>query len=91
MDPFLSQKAGWQQGLSSHFDPRIKIVAISFFMVAVIFTPYHQPFKFMMYFLSLLLLAVIERIPWKEAIGKVILLGPLLLFLGLSILLFAKN
>lgn len=91
MYPFMTNRTTSHRGVIHDLDPRIKLVALSFFILAVIFTPSPRPLKFMMYFLILLLLAIIDRIPWKMAVGKLILLGPLLLFLGFSVVLFGQN
>ena len=91
MFPFFAAKKTPTKHLIHGLDPRIKLLSMSFFMVAIVFTPYQRPFKFMMYFLLLLLLAVVDRIPLKAILRKLLFLGPLLLLLGLSVILFGQN
>jgi len=91
MFPFFAAKKTSAKQFIHGLDPRIKLLSMCFFILAIIFTPYQRPFKFMMYFLLLLLLTVVDRIPLKAAFGRLLLLGPFLLFLGLSKVLFGQN
>jgi len=91
MFPLFAAGTTSNKKLIHRLDPRVKLLSMCFFVLAVIFTPYQRPLKFMMYFLLLLLLAVMDRIPFRAAVGRLLLLVPLLLFLGLSAVLFGGN
>ncbi|MFP4083120.1 MAG: cobalt ECF transporter T component CbiQ [Candidatus Aminicenantes bacterium] len=69
-------------------DPRVKLISFFTLGLAAVFTPSRCFLKFMGYFLMLLILVVVDRIPVKEVGKRMALILPLLFFLASSVLLF---
>lgn len=78
-------------GLWQRLDPRVKLICIFSLVAAVVVTPIHHYQKFIAYSSIIILLALISRVKVKYYLLRFIFLLPLLIFLGVSLLVFSQQ
>jgi len=76
----------WQR-----LDPRVKMACVFSLAFAVAFTPVHFYGKFLAYALMIILLGIISRVSIKYSLARFIILVPLLVFLGVTVLVFSEK
>jgi cobalt/nickel transport system permease protein len=79
------------EGLWQRLDPRVKLISIFSLAVVLVVTPVHYYQKFIAYGLMIILLALISRVRLKHYLMRFIFLVPLLIFLGVSLLVFSQR
>ena len=72
-------------------DPRIKIVGIFALVLAIIFTPPHQFSSFGLYFLFILILILLSKIPLKFIFKRSLVVIPFVLMVAVFIPFFKKG
>lgn len=78
-------------GLWQRLDPRVKLICIFSLAAAVVVTPVHHYQKFIAYGSIIIFLALISRVKVKYYLLRFIFLVPLLIFLGVSLLVFSHR
>lgn len=73
------------------FDPRVKIISFSLFILAVAFTPPQDMAKFLGYFLLIIMFLFISSVSFKLLIIRLLFILPLLGFISLSVFLFGGH
>lgn len=91
MPLFFSEKPISRKKFLHQLDPRVKLFVFTVIIFVIIFTPSRQFFKFMVYFLMLLLMIAFDRIPLKSLGKRLLLIVPLLIFLTFSVIIFGEN
>ncbi len=76
----------WQR-----LDPRVKMACVFSLAGAVAFTPVHFYGKFLAYLSIIILLGIISRVSLKYYLARFVILVPLLVFLGLTLLVFSEK
>lgn len=79
------------EGFWQRLDPRVKLISIFSLVAVVVVTPIYHYHKFIAYGSIIILLAFISRIKIKYYLLRFIFLLPLLIFLGVSLLLFSQQ
>jgi len=78
-------------GFWQRLDPRVKLVSIFSLVLVVVVTPVYHYQKFIVYGSIIIFLAFLARIKIKYYLLRFIFLLPLLIFLGVSLLLFSHR
>ena len=79
------------EGFWQRLDPRVKLICIFSLAAAVVVTPIYHYQKFIAYGSIIILLAFLARIKIKYYLLRFIFLLPLLIFLGVSLLVFSRQ
>jgi cobalt/nickel transport system permease protein len=79
------------EGLWQRLDPRIKLICIFSLVLVVVLTPIHHYQKFIAYGSIIILLALISQVRVRHYLLRFIFLLPLLIFLGVSLLVFSQQ
>lgn len=72
-------------------DPRVKIISLFLLMIIIAITSPLSHYKFLVYFLMIVLMICFSRIRLKNLARRLLLLVPLLMFLTFSVLIFGKR
>ncbi|MFW6140072.1 MAG: cobalt ECF transporter T component CbiQ [Acidobacteriota bacterium] len=91
MNLIQSEKVDPKSSLLLDLDPRIKIISIAAFILAIGLTPSSDYIKFLIYFCAITALFVLSRIPIKKLASRLFILLPLLAFLGISVFAFGSH
>jgi cobalt/nickel transport system permease protein len=72
-------------------DPRVKMLCVFSWLAAVVVTPVYHYQKFLAYTVIIILLGVMARVRVKYYLLRFIFLIPLLIFIGVSLLVFSQQ
>jgi cobalt/nickel transport system permease protein len=91
MNPIRSKMTDHDSSSIRDLDPRIKIISMTAFVLVIGFTPHSAYLKFLVYFLTLTTFFIAFGIHIKKLIPRLLILLPLLIFLGITVFVFGSQ
>jgi len=91
MNLIQSETANQNSSSVLNLDPRIKIISMTAFILVIGLTPSSAYLKFVFYFCAITAFFVLSKIDFTKILSRLLILIPLLVFLGLSVFLFGTH